>query len=288
MPLLLLYLSIKGSSRNISMTKNKILKRIVAILALVLVPSLTVFAATTISQSYTTKSDLSIGSIVSLERNTSDEVVPAATSTVDNLIGVVINADNSLISLSGGQKNQVQVATSGIVQVLVSDINGSVVQGDHITASPIKGVGMKASSNVRVVGIAQGEMAGAKKETYKDSSGQEQSVLIGQVPVLVNVAYFFKEPDKTIVPSALQNLANSIAGKAVSPLPIIISGAIFIIMMIVVASMAYSMIRSSIISVGRNPLSQSAVYRDLIQMSGLVIVILGVGLAAIYLILTRL
>lgn len=270
------------------MKKINILSWSITSLALVVVPALTVWAVTSISQSYVTKNSLSVGSIVSLLKNTSDEVVPAATSNVDNLIGVVINADNSLISLSGSQKNQVQVATSGIVQVLVSDINGSVVQGDHITASPITAVGMKASSNVRVIGIAQGEMAGAKKETYKDSSGKEQSVLVGQVPVLVNVAYFFKEPDKTLVPSALQNLANSIAGKAVSPLPIIISGAIFIIMMIIVASMAYSMIRSSIISIGRNPLSQSAVYRDLIQMSGLVIIILAVGLAAIYLILTRL
>lgn len=268
--------------------KINIVRWSMASLSLVLLSSLSVLAMTSISQSYGTKNSLSIGSIVSLQRNTSDEVIAAAVSNVDNLIGVVINADNSLISLSGGAKNQVQVATSGIVQVLVSDINGSVGQGDHITASPIKGVGMKASSNVRVVGIAQGEMVGVRKETYKDSSGQEQSMLIGQVPVLVNVAYFFKEPDKTIVPSALQNLANSIAGKAVSPLPIIISAAIFIIMMIVVASMAYSMIRSSIISVGRNPLSQSAVYRDLIQMSGLVILILAVGLAAIYLILTRL
>jgi hypothetical protein len=48
------------------------------------------------------------------------------------------------------------------------------------------------------------------------------------------------------------------------------------------------MIRSSIISVGRNPLSQSAVYRDLIQLSALVLVILAVGLAAIYFILSKL
>jgi len=48
------------------------------------------------------------------------------------------------------------------------------------------------------------------------------------------------------------------------------------------------MIRSSIISVGRNPMSQSAVHRDLIQLSALVLGILAVGFTALYLVLTRL
>jgi hypothetical protein len=59
-------------------------------------------------------------------------------------------------------------------------------------------------------------------------------------------------------------------------------------MLIVVSSIIYSMIRSSIISVGRNPMSQSAIYRDLIQLSALVIGILAVGLISVYLVLTRL
>ena len=122
----------------------------------------------------------------------------------------------------------------------------------------------------------------------EDWRGQEKDVTLGEAPVQVNVAYFFKEPEKTVVPAAIQNVANSLAGKDVGTVPILISAAIFLIMLIVVASIIYSMIRSSIISVGRNPLSQSAIYRDLIQLSGLVILILGVGLVAIYLVLTKL
>ena len=120
------------------------------------------------------------------------------------------------------------------------------------------------------------------------SDGKENSVNLGQVPVIINVGDFFKQPEKTVVPSALQNVANALAGKSVSTVPILISSAIFIVMLIVVVSIIYSMIQSSIISVGRNPMSQSAIYRDLIQLSALVLVILGVGLTAIYLILTRL
>jgi len=60
----------------------------------------------------------------------------------------------------------------------------------------------------------------------------------------------------------------------VSPLPIILSAAIFLVSLIIVVIIVYSMIRNGIISVGRNPLSQSAVYRNVIQMSGLVLAIL--------------
>jgi hypothetical protein len=247
-------------------------------------------ALTSLSQNYTTAKPIPTGSIVSLKDNSSDEVVVASSSNVDNLIGIVINASDALIALTSDRNNQVQVATSGTVRVLASDINGPIRQGDHITASPIIGIGMKATDNIRVAGIAQNDLteANAERETYIDENGVEQTILVGQVPVIVNVSYFFKEPERTIIPSALQNIANALAGKTVSTLPIVLSAAVFLIMLIVVVSIIYSMIRSSIISVGRNPLSQSAIYRDVIQISALVLGILAVGLISIYLILTRL
>lgn len=258
-----------------------------ALLVALLIP-LSVSALTTISQGYTTDKPLSLGAIVSLEKDSSDKIIAASTSNVDNLFGVVIENESSLLSVSNGQENQVQIATSGTVPVLVSDINGPVKRGDHITASPIAGVGMKATGNVRIIGIAQSDMKLGKKQTYKEKNGKEGSATLGEVPALINVAYFFKEPEKTLIPSPIQNIANSLAGKPVSTLPILISAAIFIITLIVVVSIIYSMIRSSIISVGRNPMSQSAVYRDLIQLSALVLAILTVGLIAIYLVLTKL
>jgi len=248
-----------------------------------------VHALTTISQGFTTSDKLPLGSIVSLQNNTSDHVLATTTSNASNILGVVINDGSSLMSLSNGQSNQVQVATSGIASVLVSDINGDIVQGDQITASPIQGVGMKATDNAKVVGIAQGSPINNtdKQQFYTDDQGKKQPLILGEVPILVNVTYYFKEPEKTIVPKAIQDLADSIAGKTVNTLPIIISAGIFIITLIVVVSIIYTMIRSSIISVGRNPMSQSAVYRDVIQLSGLVLGILTVALISIYVILTR-
>lgn len=249
---------------------------------------LSAHAITSISQSYTSSDQLAVGSIVSLKNNTADQVIAANSTNSDSLLGVVINANSSLLTLSNDQANQVQVATTGTEQVLVSDINGLIKRGDHITASPISGVGMKATDNIRIIGIAQSDLTTGTKQTYKDKAGQEHAVSVGNVPVLINVSYFFKQPEKTVIPGALQNVANALAGKDVSTAPILIAGAIFLIMLIVVSSIIYSMIRSSIISVGRNPMSQSAIYRDLIQLSALVIGILAIGLIAIYLVLTRL
>lgn len=258
---------------------------LVAVLGL-LVPA--AHAVTSLSESYSSKDNLAVGSLVSVMDNQTDMIEASESSNVDNLLGVVIASGSSLLTLSSGKDDQVQVATSGTLPVIVSDINGEIVRGDHVTAGPIKGVGMRATANVRVVGISQGKMTNVKEQKYKDSDGVEKTMKLGEVPVLVNVAYYFKEPEKTIVPAAVQNVANSLAGREVGTVPILIAGAIFLIMLIIVASLVYSMIRSSIISVGRNPLSQSAIYRDLVQLSGLVLAILGVGLVSIYLVLTKL
>jgi hypothetical protein len=246
-------------------------------------------ATTLVSQSFTGDSNLPTGSIVSLQKGSTDHVNSATTSNANYILGLVINADSSQLAISSNQTNQVVIATSGLEPVLVSDINGNIAAGDPITASPISGVGMKATANVKIVGVAQDSFPNStsRRENYTDQNHQKQSVTLGQVPLLINVSYYYRQPDKTLIPQAVQNIADSLAGKKVSALPILISVGIFIISMSVVVSIIYSMIRSSIISVGRNPMSQAAVYRNVIQLSALVVVILGVAVGAIYMILTK-
>lgn len=246
-------------------------------------------AIISVSQSYTADDALPLGSLVSLKKDTADHVIPSLTSNAENLFGVVITEDGSLLTLKNPQGKQVQIATSGTVPVIVSDVNGVIKQNDHITASPIAGVGMKATANVRIIGIAQGDMkvTSEGKQEYTDKDGHKQTVQLGQVPTLVNVSYFFKEPEKSVIPTAIQNVANSLAGRQVSTVPIIISGAIFLVTIIVVMSLIYSMIKSSIISIGRNPMSQAAVYRGIIQLSALVLAILSGGIISIYFVLTK-
>ena len=245
-------------------------------------------AISSISQGYTASEAVSIGSLVSLEKNSSDHIVPSTVENANNLIGVVINDGSSPLTIESSDSKQVIVATSGVVPILVSDINGDIKQGDPVTPSSIKGVGMLATANSKIIGFAQGAMTGKTTQKMKDDQGIEQEVTLGQLPVLVSVSSHYRQPEKTVIPAALQNVANSVAGKKVDSLPIIISSVIFIIMLITVVSIVYAMIRSSIISVGRNPMAQSAVYRDIIQLSVLVLAIIGVSIIAIYFVLTRL
>jgi hypothetical protein len=191
------------------------------------------------------------------------------------------------VALASGS-GQLQVATSGLGQVLVTDMNGKIYPGDEITVSPINGVGMLATTNGQVIGTAQAPFpnSSATRETIATSSGK-QTVNIGDIPVLISVSYYNKQPQKTIIPTAIQNLANAIAGKPVKTLPIILSAVIFVLTLIAVVSIIYSLVHGSIISIGRNPMAQSAVYRNLLQLSALVVAIIGVAMFAIFMILTK-
>ncbi|HEX5744230.1 MAG TPA: hypothetical protein VFX84_02155 [Candidatus Saccharimonadales bacterium] len=270
-------------------TKKRIAGMVAGVIATVYLLPAAAGAITTITQGYLTTEKAPLGAIMSLKTDSADYVSRANTGNANNILGVVVSEGNSLLTLSDGKANQVQVATSGVVQVSVSNINGDIASGDAITASPIKGVGMKATTNAKVVGIAQESLSGngTSEQSYTDKDGRKRTVLLGQVPVLVNPAYYYKQPDKTVIPAAVQNVANALAGKAVNSLPVIISLAIFIVTLIIVVSIIYSMIHSSIISVGRNPMSQAAIYRNLIQMSGLIILILAVSVVSIYMVLTK-
>jgi hypothetical protein len=273
-----------------SSIKHRWLKQIILIFGLVALLAIATSSASAsplITEGFDSTQNLNIGSIVSLESNTENNVVAANTSNSRSLVGVVISSNSAQVSLSSGT-NQVQVATGGINEVLVSDINGAISTGEEITASPISGVGMLATNNAEVIGSAQGNFpnATASKETINTSTGK-QTINIGDVAVLVNVGYYTKQPTKTLIPTAIQNLVNAVAGKQVKTLPIIISGVIFVITLIVVVSIVYSLIRGSIISVGRNPMAQTAIYRNVMQLSALVIAIIAVALFAIFMILTR-
>lgn len=256
---------------------------VIAGVALFLLP-VTALAVPPISQGFATKEGLELGTLVSLITDSADTVEAANTDNTNNLLGIVISTQSSSIALGTGDTNEVQVATGGSVTALVSDINGEVKQGDQITASPISGVGMKVSSNAKVIGIAQADMTVTTEQDI-ELGDTTRSVKLGSVPLLINVSYHYQTPEKTLIPASLQNIANAVAGREANPLPIILSGIIFIVMLIVVMVIVFSMIRNSIISVGRNPLSQSAVYRDVIQLSAVIIVIVAASITAIYFIL---
>lgn len=241
-----------------------------------------------ISQGFdTSETNIAAGAIVSLESENKGKVQLANTDRTSQLIGVI--GDNPLVSLSG-DVNKVQVVISGNTPALVSNINGDIVAGDKITASPIDGVGMKAASSTQIVGTAQDDFNNIQTTelTITDKTGQSQVIRTGLLPVQVNVTYYAaaSESQKTFLPEFLQQIANSVAGREVSVMRVLMSLLILILGFISSGIMLYSSVQSSIISIGRNPLSESAVQKSLLQVGATAVGILLVMAIAIYLILT--
>ena len=240
-----------------------------------------------ISQGFTSQDELAVGSLVSLTEDATNGTVQAANSSNgDRLVGAM--SKQSLLELSGGAK-EVQVVIGGSSYALVSDINGEVKRGDKIAPSPLSGIGMKATESTQVLGTAEEDFADAKQvstQEVKDKNGSSRSVKVGLVMTQVNVAYYQKpDENSTLLPSFLQKFANQVVGHQVSPIRVLIALILLIASFGGIAVLLYSSVSSSIISIGRNPLSADAVHKGIFEVAALAIGILLLTLIALYLVL---
>jgi len=244
-------------------------------------------SSSAISQSYQTDNgDIAQGTLMSLTAAKSGLAVPASNSNATILVGVA--ASSPLIELSTGEHDSVQVAVGGTVDAFVSDAGGAVRIGDKITSSPVSGIGMKATTASEIVGTAQADLSSVKTVTkaFTATNGQKISVKVGLLPITVNVSYYSASTSETaiasILPPFLQSVANSITGKQVSPLRVLLGACALILGFIAITTMLYAAIRSQVISIGRNPLAQSALRKGLVDVIVAAIVVLIITIVAVY------
>lgn len=225
------------------------------------------------------------GALVSLRTSSASTVELSSVQNRDRLLGVAAGKQ-ALIEFANG--SPLQVVTGGIAPALVSDINGLVKSGDHITSSPIVGVGMKATESAMVVGSAQGDMQiqNSETRTIKMLNGQTRTVHIGAVSMLVTPAFYQASGQSSFVPSAIEDFAASLTGHAVSPMRVLIAGLLIVLLFVAVAMLLYSSVRSSIVAIGRNPLSEAAVQKSLFQVGITVVGVLAFTVIIVYLILS--
>jgi len=260
----------------------------VAMTVLVLgVSSLRVEGASSIAQAFATDDpNIVSGALVSLKSEAANTIELSTIENVDRMLGVA--GENALIELSNDD-GTVQVITTGEAYALVSDINGNVEVGDKITVSPIAGVGMKALTSTLVIGTAQASLSSVETETrtIRDRQGNDQTVRIGAIPIQIDKVFYnvSQTGQSSFVPQALQDFANSIAGRSVSPIRVMIAGFLILFMFVTVAILLYSSVRSSIISIGRNPLSERAVHKSLIQVGLTVCGVMVLTMFIVYLVL---
>lgn len=244
-------------------------------------------------QSYAADQPLDVGSVVELNSKNDSEVQLSTKSNLQNMFGVVVDKQELPITLSSdGLKNETFVAVSGTYRVLVSNEGGDVKPGDYVTMSSVNGVAMKAGTEQKTVfGRANAQFDASSlvlsKTQLKQADGSvNKEVSIGMVPVSVNIQ---RNPNikstKSDLPDFLQRLGQAIAEKEVSPIRIYLSLAITAISLISGIIVLYSGVRNGIIAIGRNPMTKKSIFRALLEVILTSILILVIGLFAVYLLL---
>ncbi len=244
--------------------------------------------ASDIVEGFTSGNRLPSGVIVASTVNEETEVELAGSGNADRIVGVISNQQDGLLTFTS-RNTDVYVATSGTSQVYVSDLNGEIRQGDYITASPIKGVGMAADDTTSfVVGVALADYDvnnSTATTTVTDRTGGTKEVRIGKLQMEIS-------PRNITVGESNQRqvfvsfLGEAVAGKPVSQTQVVVAMLLFFVLLVLEGSILYGSIYSSVISIGRNPLARRAVYKNLAQVGGISIIVLLVGLGAIYVVLT--
>jgi len=244
-------------------------------------------------QGYASDTSLDNGTIVQLTGKDANRVKIAKQAELQNMFGVVVDKNSLSVTLSSeALENETFVAASGTYNVLVSTQGGTIVSGDYVTLSSVNGVAMKAGTEEKTVfGRANGSFDGkgitVGSTTLKDVNGNtNQTVKLGSIPVTIDIK---KNPNdkstKSDLPDFLQRLGQQIAEKEVSPVRIYLSLGITLISILAAIAILYSGVRNGIISIGRNPMSKKSIFRALLEVILTSILILIIGLFAVYLLL---
>jgi hypothetical protein len=241
-----------------------------------------------LAEGYPTESNLIEGTVVTLSNSTPPQLELANLNNSEYLVGVIENDGQSLLTLNKDGAS-VLVAISGEVLAFVTDINGDIKPGDFVGSSWINGVGMKAEpvSEQKLVGVALESFTSDSPNTITvddvETSSGNRSAVVGKIALRL----FEREisPDNLEKASALEELAAKLAGKNVSFARVLAAVGLFTTSIVLAGVFLTNAIRSSLISIGRNPLSHEAIFNTLAQIAGVSIGLLLLGAALAYIVL---
>lgn len=242
-------------------------------------------SAQSLTQGYESDQFLQRGTLVAADPDDSAKVEPLTADSLERAKGVVVQEEDTPVTLSSDSR-KIFVASSGELDVLVSDQNGRIKEGDYIAASSLEGVGMKAGIDHPVV------VGRAVKDFKPDNSlavtgGSGTSYDTGLIKAAVNIRNnpLAESNQKNKIPKLLEDVGETIADKPVSSFRLYISAALFLATVVVVGFMLYAGVRNSLIAIGRNPLSKKTISRSLFQVIFVGLVIFITGMFGVYLLL---
>ncbi len=248
-------------------------------------------AAQNVTQGYNSDQQLQNGMIVRLKKGDAKKVEAVKSTDAAEMLGVVVASTTAPLSISDPTANQTYVATFGKYQVLVSDQNGNIAAGDYIAVSSVDGVGMKADGTQQI--ILGKALAGFQTKDadstlgVTDSTGNKRTLGLKRIMVDITVAHnpIYSGDVVAGVPHVLSKAAQLVTKKPVTALRIYACMGVLVLSLMVAGMIIYSGVRTGMTAVGRNPLAKKSIIRNMIAVSLMAIVIVMIGVIAVYLLL---
>jgi hypothetical protein len=236
--------------------------------------------ADNVVQGFSATQTVQPGMVVAIDKAADRSVKPAPADDSNMIYGVSVDPSDAPITLVG-QNSKVFVATTGTYQVLVTTGAGPIKVGDYISMSSINGIAGKAQAGQPLIlGKAQSGFNGNDNVVSTDNN-----VKIGKVYVSLGIA---KNPiantDPTL-PYFLRKISSSVANKSVPVIRVYTAMLIFLLSIAAAIVILWSGVKSSLISLGRNPLSRHAIFSGMYKVVFTGIGVLIIGMAGVYLLL---
>ncbi len=235
-----------------------------------------------ISRGYISRDqDLKPGMVVAVIDN--EFVERASQETVDKAIGIAQPVGASDVAIATGESSLL-VAISGVTDVYATDYNGPITKGTSLSLSPIKGVLMKSGEGDGVFGTALTDMSTDGDNYTIPTTTGDKIVRVAKTTIsldrkgLANESYIEAA-------SSLKKLGKALSGKETSEIRVAVAFAMFVLIMIAEGGIIYGAISGSMISVGRNPMAKDIIRKDLLQVVGVALIVLALGVTAVYVIL---
>jgi hypothetical protein len=225
------------------------------------------------------------GMVVQLSDNsTADEpkVERATDESIGKIIGLAIKSGDSFAVIASS-KQEIFVQTSSEAKAYVTNLGGEIKKGDLLTISPLKGILMRTeNSGTAIFGTALEDFptATAEKFPIDGGTGTQNEALVAQITINLDQRSF--ADGQSTSNSVLARIGQSIAGKSVGEVRVLIALIIFLIVLVAEGGIIYGAISSAITAMGRNPLASKEIRKELAKVLLIAFGVLAVGLAAIY------
>lgn len=223
-----------------------------------------------VAAEYETNETFPSGAVVAIGNN--GEVVRAS-SGAKNYLGVV----------TGQVDSQVEVASSGIVSLLVTDEHGSIKKGDKVGISDLAGIAAKWQPGRVLVGITKGSFENWKEIESRTAAGETRTVRVASIEVqLMNDASGSTQPNPYI--ATVQAVAEGITGRSVDVWRALTAMFIGLGGLILSFGLLFISSRESFFAIGRNPIASRMIVRSLWKMVAISVAVMCTSLAVAYMI----